>query len=99
VKVVLTSEAEADIRDIVNYIAERNAIAALRLAARLKTSCDALATNSRVYPLVPRYHQHGIRRRVVGSYLIFYRIKPDEIEVLHILHGARDYESVLFPDA
>jgi len=30
--------------------------------------------------------------------LIFYRIATDAIEILHILHGARDYEEILFPD-
>jgi plasmid stabilization system protein ParE len=30
--------------------------------------------------------------------LIFSRISDDRIEVLHVLHGARDYESILFPE-
>jgi plasmid stabilization system protein ParE len=29
--------------------------------------------------------------------LIFYRLSGNRIEVLHVLHGARDYEAVLFP--
>ena len=40
----------------------------------------------------------GIRRRPFGNYLIFYRIGIDAIEVVHILHGARDYEPLLFPE-
>lgn len=40
----------------------------------------------------------GVRRRPHGNYLIFYRVTPESVEVLHILHGARDYEAVLFPD-
>ena len=39
----------------------------------------------------------AIRRRPAGDYLIFYRIEDDQIEVLHVLHGARDYEAILFP--
>jgi toxin ParE1/3/4 len=31
--------------------------------------------------------------------LIFYRIGPDAKEVVHILHGARDYEPLLFPES
>jgi len=30
--------------------------------------------------------------------LIFYRVGIDAIEVIHILHGARDYEPLLFPE-
>jgi toxin ParE1/3/4 len=48
--------------------------------------------------LVPRYEHTGVRRRPYGNYLIFYRISDDRIEVLHVLHGARDYESILFPE-
>jgi plasmid stabilization system protein ParE len=33
-----------------------------------------------------------------GSYLIFYRVGTETIEVVHILHGARDYDPLLFPE-
>ena len=52
----------------------------------------------RAYPLVPRYEHFGIRRRPFGRYLIFYRVNEDAIEIIHILHGARDYEAILFPE-
>jgi plasmid stabilization system protein ParE len=40
----------------------------------------------------------AIRRRPFGRFLIFYRVDQGAIEVIHILHGARDYESLLFPE-
>lgn len=49
-------------------------------------------------PLIPRHQSSGIRRRVYGSYLIFFRVSSDAIEILHILHGAMDYEQILFPE-
>ncbi|WP_445083416.1 type II toxin-antitoxin system RelE/ParE family toxin [Bradyrhizobium sp. TM239] len=48
--------------------------------------------------MVPRYEQKGVRRRPFGNYLIFDRVGNDAIEVIHILHGARDYEPLLFPE-
>lgn len=51
------------------------------------------------YPLLPRHRSSGIRRRVHGNYLIFYRVEGDIVEIVHILHGAMDYEAVLFPDS
>ena len=50
-------------------------------------------------PLVPRFERHGIRRRPYGDYLIFYRVEEDRVAIVHILHGARDYERLLFPEA
>jgi plasmid stabilization system protein ParE len=46
--------------------------------------------------LVPRYERFGIRRCVHGNYLIFYRLQPEQIEVIHVLKGARDIEALLF---
>ena len=50
------------------------------------------------FPLVPRYEHRGIRLRVSGNYLIFYRVEVDRVVIVRILHGARDYEAVLFPE-
>ena len=52
----------------------------------------------RAFPVVPRYEPTQIRRRSHGAYLIFYRIGIDRIDVLHILNGAQDYETILFPN-
>lgn len=45
---------------------------------------------------MPRYERFGIRRCVHGDYLIFYRLQPEQIAVIHILQGARDIEALLF---
>jgi len=51
------------------------------------------------FPLVPRYEHMGVRHRAHGNYQIFYRTvgEPARIDVLHVLHGARDYAAILFP--
>jgi plasmid stabilization system protein ParE len=96
--VVLTAEAETDLESIAEYIARDSATIALNFVQELREKCLALAQAPRGYPLVPRYEHLGIRRRPFGNYLIFYRIGADAIEVVHILHGARDYERLLFPE-
>ncbi|MBR0755806.1 type II toxin-antitoxin system RelE/ParE family toxin [Bradyrhizobium jicamae] len=96
--VVLTAEAEADIEQITTYVAEQSPQSALKLVRELRARCESLADAPRGYPLVPRYEDHGIRRRPFGNYLIFYRVGADTIEVIHVLHGARDYERLLFPE-
>jgi len=37
----------------------------------------------------------GLRRKVHGSYLIVYRTRSDEVEIVRILHGARDLMRIL----
>jgi plasmid stabilization system protein ParE len=64
----------------------------------LRDACATLAQLPEGYPLVPCYERSSVRRRVYGNYLIFYHIVDRQIQVLHILHGARDYEAILFPE-
>ena len=64
----------------------------------LRTSFTDLATLPERHSLVPRYEARGVRRRVHGNYLIFYRAEADRVVVIHILNGAMDYERILFPD-
>jgi toxin ParE1/3/4 len=96
--VIITGPAEADLENIADYIAAQNPIRALSFVRELRDRCDALADAPRAYPLVPRYEHFGIRRRPHGNYLIFYRVDDETIEVVHILHGARDYQRLLFPE-
>jgi toxin ParE1/3/4 len=96
--VTLTREAEADLEQIATYVAEQSPGAALNLVRELRRRCESLLDAPRGYPLVPRYEHRGIRRRPFGRFLIFYRVGEDTIEIIHILHGARDYESLLFPE-
>lgn len=95
---LITAEAEADLEAISDYIARDNPTRALSFVRELYQLCLDIADMPRAWPLVPRYENHGIRRRVHGRYLIFYRIADDRITVLHILNGAMDVERILFPD-
>ncbi len=36
-----------------------------------------------------------MRRRVHGAYLILYRIGGERLDILRIIHGARDYPALL----
>ena len=96
--VELTAAAEADFESIGDYIARDNPVRAASFVRELYRSCLDIADMPESWPFVPRYEHHGIRRRVHGRYLIFYRIEAARIIVIHIMHGARDYEGLLFPD-
>jgi plasmid stabilization system protein ParE len=64
----------------------------------LELACAGLADKPLRFQLVARFAARGVRRRVHGAYLIFYCVGPTEVIVLRILHGARDYEPLLFPE-
>ena len=91
----LTAEAENDLEQIGDYIAQDNPKRALSFVLSLRDKCLSLADAPYGFPLVTRYERHGIRRRVYGNYLIFYRVDGDYVSVIHILHGARDFPAFL----
>jgi addiction module RelE/StbE family toxin len=95
-RVVITAAAKADLLAIRRYIEADNPTRAVSFVEELLNRCLALADTPRAYPLVPRYERFGIRRCVHGNYLIFYRLQPEQIEVIHVLQGARDIEVLLF---
>jgi toxin ParE1/3/4 len=98
-KVLVTDAAKADLKEIGEFIRPHNPARAVTFVEELLERCEALADLPHAYPLVPRYEHWGIRRRVHGDYLIFYRIREEAVEIIHILHGAMDYEPLLFPDS
>lgn len=96
--VELAAAAEADLEAIGDYIAQDNPARALSFVQELSRSCLELADMPEAWPIVPRYEHHGVRRRVHGRYLIFYRVAEGRITILHVLNGAMDVEAILFPN-
>lgn len=96
--VLLTAQAERDLEDIGDYIARDNPVRAISFLRELRQACDGLATMPLRFPIVERFKMLGVRRRVHGRYLIFYRVGAENIEILHILHGAGDYDAILLSD-
>ncbi len=96
--VIFSAEAEADLERIGDYIAGDNPLRAESFVRELMARCYDLAPMPRAFPLVPRYEASGVRRRPYRDYLIFYNISLAHIEILHVLHGAQNYEAILFPD-
>ncbi len=97
-KIVLSGAAKADLREIALFIARDNKVRAKSFVRELREKALDVGKMPHVFPLVARYARHGIRRRGFGAYLIFYRVEGDEVTIVRILHGARDYEALLFPD-
>jgi toxin ParE1/3/4 len=76
------------------YIAQDSPDHADRFLDRLEERLLALAD----FPKMGRSRhdlQAGLRSQPVGNYLIFYFPLADGIEIVRILHGSRDVESLL----
>jgi toxin ParE1/3/4 len=89
----LAAAASADIEHIAQWIAQDSPIRALAFAEDLYQKCRELAEYPTLHPIIDRHKAHGIRRRIYGSYLLYYQIL-DELIIVRIVHGARNQSDI-----
>ena len=93
----LLQAAEEDFKEIITYIAIDKPPAAYAVADRIESSLSNLST----YPFMGKIPKEeelvnmGYRFLIVQDYLVFYTIEDRIIWVHRIIHGARDYLSLL----
>jgi plasmid stabilization system protein ParE len=92
---VLTPRAENDLNQIWDYIAEDNIEAADRVLTALETAFSKLAKTPGMGHVREELADRRHRFFVVYSYLIVYRYETDRLQVIRILHAARDVQSIL----
>ncbi|MGV3548827.1 type II toxin-antitoxin system RelE/ParE family toxin [Rhizobium sp.] len=78
-------------------IAADNPSAADTFIAETYRTCLNLGSFPKSHPLIADPKKRGIRRAVHGNYLIFFEIRDESVDVVHVIHGARDYQRLLFP--
>ena len=88
-RVVRSPRAVIDMADIVEYIAVHNVTAARRLLDRFDDLFSQLAQNpemgQRREELAP-----SARTMSIGNYVVVFRPISDGVEVIRVVHGARD---------
>jgi toxin ParE1/3/4 len=90
-----TSEAEQDVEDIGLYLWERNPSAAWRFADAVDETIEMLCRSPELGERLHSDLTGQIRYRTISgfrNYLIFYRRVDSVLEIIRVLHGARDYE-------
>jgi toxin ParE1/3/4 len=89
VKVVWTDTAVEHLQALHAYLAKNSPQYALRMVDRLTRRSQQIAE----FPLsgreVPEYELAQIREVIEGPYRIIYHIKPSQIDVLAVVHSAR----------
>jgi len=98
-KVAFTDTAKACLREIGHYIGRDSKTRALSFVQDLRKAALALNDYPEAYPLIQNYERCGHRLKPYKDYLIIYTVEPDRIIIDAILHGARDYTAILFPES
>ena len=85
-----TPEARRDLVLIGEWISQDNPQRAETFVDELVSSCTEILNFPEKYPFAAQFENRGLRRKVHGNYLIFYRVKAEHVEIIHVLHGAMD---------
>jgi plasmid stabilization system protein ParE len=92
---VISREADRDLDDLWDYIAADNVDAADRLTAKLMDAFEALARLPGMGHKRDDLTTHPVLFWPVGNYLVVYRAERSPIEIVAIVHGARDIPTFL----
>jgi toxin ParE1/3/4 len=90
-RVFYRARAAADLREIRVYIAADNPAAADRLLDKLEKACATLAAFPASGQARPDLGK-DLRYRPVENYVILYCIAEDGVDIVRIMHGARNFE-------
>lgn len=91
-RIVVAPFAQSDIDEIWDHIADDSIVNADRLIDRIE-QCFGLLAESPHLGAARGDLRPGLRRFRHQRYLIYYRPVRDGIEVVRIVHGARDQEA------
>jgi antitoxin ParD1/3/4/toxin ParE1/3/4 len=87
----LTESAEADLNDILGFIAERDSIDRdLRVYEKFVEAFEALAASPGIGTRKPDLTDDPVRWWPVFRFLVVYDAERKPIDVLRVIHGARD---------
>ena len=89
----VTRLAREDLLSIWSYIAADNPAAADRVLDAIDRRCALLADDPALGPARPDIAPQ-LRYSPVGSYLIFYRQVAEGVEIVRVLHGARNLHAI-----
>jgi toxin ParE1/3/4 len=89
-----TGRAEQDLEDLWFFVAQDDPAAADRWLDTLENKIQLLADNPLMGPARPDIARE-LRYHPVGHYLLLYRIVAGGIEIVRVVHGARDLLNLL----
>ena len=88
-----SAESKDDLKQIAIYIARDKPIAARQWVVKIKEKCSVVAKYPNTGDERPELGEY-IRSTYVGSYVIFFRRAEDVVEIVRVIRGDRDTQTV-----
>ena len=88
-KLIWSPGAASDLEETCQYISRDSEHYAKLFASRVISLVEAIAEFPMAGRIVPEYQQDNLRERIFQDYRIVYRVGPEAVEIVAIVHGAR----------
>jgi len=95
-RVVVTAPAERDLEGIFDYIASDSPRNAKKYVGELRRKINGLGRFPLIHPLRGDLRT-GLRTASHGSHVVVFRIAERIVEVIGVIHGARDLTELFGP--
>ena len=92
-KLYVTPAARADLDDVWDYVSPAGKKVADRFVTKIRKQCRMLAR----FPGIGRARDElavGLRSFPLSPFVIFFRLVDKRVEIVRVLHGARDFEAL-----
>ncbi|MDJ0713947.1 MAG: type II toxin-antitoxin system RelE/ParE family toxin [Prochloraceae cyanobacterium] len=93
-KVFWTVTAVNHLSSIYSYISQNSPQYAQRLVERLTHRSEKIAQFPLSGRIVPEFETKQIREVIEGSYRLIYYIKPEQIDIIAVLHGSQQIKAL-----
>ena len=89
--------ADADLVEIFDFIAQDSPNRALSYLGKLDKRIGLLEQHPELgrVPRHPKFREYGYRVLIVESYLVFYIIRWQTIEIHRVVHGSRNLDHLI----
>jgi addiction module RelE/StbE family toxin len=89
-KVIWTPTAEDDLNSIFAFISHYSNTYAAQIIDSILQRAEQISAFPQSGRMVAEFNFAQVREVIEGSYRIIYHIKPDQIDVVAVIHSARD---------
>ncbi len=94
-----SKEARQDLIDIKRYIKYnlQEPTISQRLISKIKTEIDKLKNDPEIFSIIDDdfIKKLEIRKLIVDNYIVFYRIKTNNIQIVRVMYGRRNWINLL----
>jgi len=92
--VIWSIPARNDLRQIYEYIAKDSRYYATNVVENIVSKAENLDEFPEIGRVVPEVGDENVRELIIYSYRLIYELVSNDVQILAIIHGKRDFSSL-----